>query len=58
MAALDTARDHLERIVAEGETMLARHKEALAQMQAEAEAEAKRVPTLQEVRDMLARIPA
>jgi hypothetical protein len=52
MSAVETARA----MVAEVEAMLARHKDALAAVEAEVAAEAARVPTVADLRELVARM--
>ncbi len=57
MPVLDTAASHITRMIAEMEAMVGRHKDMLTQIEAEAAAEAKRIPTMQDLRDFISRIP-
>ena len=58
MEALDYARTHLAEIVAETEAMLAKHRDRLATVDAAVAAEAAKVPTWEDVRAMIARVPS
>ena len=52
-----TAIEHARAMVAEVEAMLGRHKETLATIETEAAAEAAKVPTMEDVRALVARVP-
>ncbi len=57
MSALEAARSHVTDMVAELEAMVAKHKERLAAVEAEVASEAAKVPTWEDVRALIARVP-
>jgi len=63
--ALKTARDVLTAVVAENNAIVQRHQEALSQvdaavasLEAEAIAEAKRIPTVSDLKALVERLPS
>ena len=58
MSAIKNARDHLAGVIAETDALLSRYKEHLVALDAEVAEEAAKVPTWEDVRALVARVPA
>ncbi len=57
MSALEVARGHVTDLVAELEAMLVKHRERLATIETEVASEAAKIPTWEDVRVMVSRVP-
>ena len=58
MSAIKNARDDLAGVIAETDALLSRYKERLVALDAEVAEEAAKVPTWEDVRALVARVPA
>ncbi len=58
MSALTVARSHIADLASELEAMASKNKERLVTLEAEVASEAAKIPTWEEVRAMIARVPA
>jgi hypothetical protein len=58
MSAIDAARSHAATVVADLEAMLAKAREHLTTIEAEVANEAAKIPTMEDVRALVARVPA
>lgn len=57
MSAIEFARSHVTDAVADTEALLGKLKERLAAIEEEAAKEAAKIPTLEDVRALIARVP-